>query len=592
MTITKQQTALAPPNLAGVSIVGKPNAILASGNGFLQLMDQLAVPTTPEAPTQLAAFGLKQSVHAAPPPLAEVDPEAASLLAAELSFQLSKPADVTSSLSEKDLGLLSDTGAPVSETSSSELSPAQIFAHPIAAPSNVPEQIPIPAVAAPISGGIAAQTSDKRPATGLPAARSVETNPMLFTAQKAKVERPSEISEPRQQRLAHVPDLGDTTLVGVQTTQGTTENKTEPGSAQVTKPDPSILSAALPPIPAVAVAAPSPLPPGAHQDAPNDIPADQSVLNHRENNPLSTQTVTKQNPLTDDGLQIALSKLSELQATISVQPNGKAVLASDEATKPQHQAVLGNSSVQTLPAARGEPATPLAAVTPRLDRLTTRSTNEAQAFAALPPSGPPAPAPSTSAPLYAAPLAPVPQVAMTSVLAVDAMDFRLIDPEQGAVAPINWSGTETSRWAAPEGKAFGQPSHPVPPAAVGRVLVEMAQTGQADAIEIALSPHELGRVRLHMVPDGDAIRVTIMVERPETMDLLRRNTESFLNDLRQAGFAGASFSFSQWSDGPPVPRPALQTDHDAPETLAVPIQSDAKNNMSKLPPGSGLYMRL
>jgi len=125
---------------------------------------------------------------------------------------------------------------------------------------------------------------------------------------------------------------------------------------------------------------------------------------------------------------------------------------------------------------------------------------------------------------------------------------------------------------------------------MGEVLTEMGRSGRPGPIEIALAPEELGRVRLHMIANGDNMRVHIMVERPETMDLFRRGAEGFLNDLRQAGFSGATLNFSGWDNNTPsrpqAPAP-LST-----EDVAVAALPDTPPFRRAAPSGSGLYLRL
>jgi hypothetical protein len=82
------------------------------------------------------------------------------------------------------------------------------------------------------------------------------------------------------------------------------------------------------------------------------------------------------------------------------------------------------------------------------------------------------------------------------------------------------------------------------------MLVDIAQSGAAGQLDLALSPEELGRVRLTMVTDGDTIRIMLQAERPETTELLRRHTEAFSAELQLAGFAGATFSFGRWGQSP------------------------------------------
>jgi flagellar hook-length control protein FliK len=78
-------------------------------------------------------------------------------------------------------------------------------------------------------------------------------------------------------------------------------------------------------------------------------------------------------------------------------------------------------------------------------------------------------------------------------------------------------------------------------------LAAVVTQGADGVVELHLSPEELGRVHLSLQPDGDRIHLLIQVERPETLDLLRRNSETLLQEMRQAGFQGANLSFSGWS---------------------------------------------
>jgi hypothetical protein len=86
-----------------------------------------------------------------------------------------------------------------------------------------------------------------------------------------------------------------------------------------------------------------------------------------------------------------------------------------------------------------------------------------------------------------------------------------------------------------------------PPEQLASDLAAVVTQGAEGGVELHLSPEELGRVHLSLQPDGDRINLLIQVERPETLDLLRRNSETLLQEMRQAGFQGANLSFSGWS---------------------------------------------
>lgn len=70
--------------------------------------------------------------------------------------------------------------------------------------------------------------------------------------------------------------------------------------------------------------------------------------------------------------------------------------------------------------------------------------------------------------------------------------------------------------------------------------------------EIALSPDELGSVRLQVQPDAqhpDRVVVHLAFDRPETMDLFRRHADQLAEALRSAGYAEARLDFGQTAPG-------------------------------------------
>ena len=75
-------------------------------------------------------------------------------------------------------------------------------------------------------------------------------------------------------------------------------------------------------------------------------------------------------------------------------------------------------------------------------------------------------------------------------------------------------------------------------------------------VELTLNPEELGRVRMTLHATDSGMAVQLIVERPETLDLLRRNIDLLAGDLRQMGYERLSFAFSndQGQGGDPSPR--------------------------------------
>lgn len=121
-----------------------------------------------------------------------------------------------------------------------------------------------------------------------------------------------------------------------------------------------------------------------------------------------------------------------------------------------------------------------------------------------------------------------------------------------------------------EANAAGQPvarqivAALAPPPAIGGMRVTTAE----GVTEIALSPEELGRVQIS-VSGQDKPLIVITAERPETLELLRRNADLLAAELREAGLEGGALSFR---DGPP-PEPhrlLRETARDGTEAAAIP----------------------
>lgn len=88
--------------------------------------------------------------------------------------------------------------------------------------------------------------------------------------------------------------------------------------------------------------------------------------------------------------------------------------------------------------------------------------------------------------------------------------------------------------------------------AVHQQLAEAVRAnGQKDTIDINLSPEELGKVRLSLHHDPHGLRVEVVAERSETVELIRRHLSDLHRDLRGLGHGSVTFSFG---DPPPQSR--------------------------------------
>ena len=104
---------------------------------------------------------------------------------------------------------------------------------------------------------------------------------------------------------------------------------------------------------------------------------------------------------------------------------------------------------------------------------------------------------------------------------------------------------------------------------VSSVVPNGAQPAVEQITEIALDPPELGRVRMILSQsDTGQIAMTVIADRPETLDLLRRNGDLLAHEFARSGLEGSEFAFQDGQkDGP-----ANQTPSDESAATSVPSE--------------------
>lgn len=76
-------------------------------------------------------------------------------------------------------------------------------------------------------------------------------------------------------------------------------------------------------------------------------------------------------------------------------------------------------------------------------------------------------------------------------------------------------------------------------------IAEAVQRGGDKGIDLMLNPAELGRVKISLATADTGIVVSIVAERPETLDLLRRHIDVLAQDFHDIGYDSAEFAFGQ-----------------------------------------------
>lgn len=255
-------------------------------------------------------------------------------------------------------------------------------------------------------------------------------------------------------------------------------------------------------------------------------------------------------------------------------------------------AVLGNAATATAPAAAPTVAVPAEAqldapadATPTADPLPGAGRGAGRS-----PAQPvDAPAAGTRAPTV------VPGAGTAERAVPPPGDPAVLQPDAARRPP-----TEAAIDAGPgAGEARGGPGAAGPgpdraaPAAGTTLLVRSVagQIGDALAqdpsrpVEIQLEPRELGRVRMVLSLSDQGLTLTVAAERPETLELMRRNIDLLAQDFAALGYRDLSFAFAGspgGNGGPagsgkgPAAEAATTAADAAPPPRPVPVRADGR----------------
>lgn len=133
-----------------------------------------------------------------------------------------------------------------------------------------------------------------------------------------------------------------------------------------------------------------------------------------------------------------------------------------------------------------------------------------------------------------------------------------------AATPMLPPGWQLVPQAIAPAAAAGSDALPVvrPEAVIGQVAVAVGKSGGTSRkVELRLDPPELGRVEIHLTPtDKGTLHATVVAERADTHDLLRRHGDVLARELGAAGYSDVTLSFSAGGDtaagrGLPAPAP-------------------------------------
>ena len=127
---------------------------------------------------------------------------------------------------------------------------------------------------------------------------------------------------------------------------------------------------------------------------------------------------------------------------------------------------------------------------------------------------------------------------------------------------------------------------------IGSQIVDGIRQARDGSIEIALSPEELGSLKLTLAGDDSRLHVHIHAERPDTEGLLRRHIALLQQDFRDLGYGHVSFDFGTRQDRPERFEPP-SADAGGPDDGIDPVTAAAPTpRLAALPAVSGRALDL
>ncbi|WP_187430690.1 hypothetical protein ROLI_000660 [Roseobacter fucihabitans] len=147
---------------------------------------------------------------------------------------------------------------------------------------------------------------------------------------------------------------------------------------------------------------------------------------------------------------------------------------------------------------------------------------------------------SQQIPLSKAPTTIQPLTIATAQPDISGLDTPMIvNGDLDAPAPWDARGAATATTSA---HAI---SRPETASMVGRQMAEVLHRMPDRPVEVALNPEELGRVRLSISATEGGITVSVLAERPETLDLMRRHIDQLAREFQTLGYSNINFAFNE-----------------------------------------------
>ncbi|MEP3512439.1 MAG: flagellar hook-length control protein FliK [Lentilitoribacter sp.] len=130
------------------------------------------------------------------------------------------------------------------------------------------------------------------------------------------------------------------------------------------------------------------------------------------------------------------------------------------------------------------------------------------------------------------------------------------------------------------------------PAMVARQMAEALQRLPDQPVEISLNPKELGRVRMNISAAEVGITVNVVAERPETLDLMRRNIDQLAREFQSMGYEDINFAFSEGEAQQNFADEEAEKTNDSSSHIEVLSEEDSHTPQPLMASSNGVDIRL
>lgn len=156
-----------------------------------------------------------------------------------------------------------------------------------------------------------------------------------------------------------------------------------------------------------------------------------------------------------------------------------------------------------------------------------------------------------------------------------------------AAEPMHFAATERVSYSFTPAARIDAPRIAELPQPLAAQVAQAISSSPDGQVELSLSPEELGGVRLRFSPGQGDMLVVVQADRPETLDLFRKNADMLAQEFKNLGYGSVAFEFGQRGQQ----KHAATSQNDLNDPLQVQPEAAVTVRLN-LAPDAGLDLRL